>query len=92
MDYNLYIAFINHSLVIFKLMIFLCKVFIHFRGSTTGQCVFENGLILHRSQVGLYLGAEWLQGITELTASLQAIDVDLSAFACLAALTLITGN
>ena len=35
---------------------------------------------------------DWRQSILELADSLRAIDIDLSAFACLAALTLITGN
>ena len=35
---------------------------------------------------------DWRQSILEFADSLRAIDIDLSAFACLAALTLITGN
>ena len=35
---------------------------------------------------------DWLQGITELSKSLQAMDIDASAYACLSALTLVNGE
>ena len=35
---------------------------------------------------------DWLDGITELSKSLQQIDIDASAYACLAALILVNGN
>ena len=46
--------------------------------------------MLHRNQVQSTFG-EWLEGITELSKSLQAIDIDASAYACLSALTLVNG-
>ncbi|RXG59608.1 putative nuclear hormone receptor HR38 [Armadillidium vulgare] len=51
--------------------------------------VFDNGKVLHRTQCESSFG-DWLQGIIDFAASLKAMDIDLSAFACLAALTLIT--
>lgn len=51
---------------------------------------FCNGTVLHRQQVRSTFG-DWLGGITELSKSLQAIDIDASAYACLSALTLVNG-
>ena len=55
------------------------------------KLTFCNGTVLHRQQVKSTFG-DWLQGITELSKSLQAIDIDASAYACLSALTLVNGN
>ena len=54
------------------------------------KLTFCNGTVLHRNQVLSTFG-EWLEGITELSKSLQAIDIDASAYACLSALTLVNG-
>ena len=35
---------------------------------------------------------DWLDGIMELSRSLQQMDIDASAYACLAALTLVNGK
>ncbi|MCL4136763.1 UNVERIFIED_CONTAM: hypothetical protein GTU68_025115, partial [Idotea baltica] len=51
--------------------------------------IFDNGKVLHRCQCERSFG-EWLQGIIDFAASLKSMDLDLSAFACLSALTLIT--
>ncbi|XP_045583997.1 nuclear receptor subfamily 4 group A member 2 isoform X2 [Procambarus clarkii] len=51
--------------------------------------VFDSGRVLHRSQCDRSFG-EWLQGILDFSASLKAMDLDISAFACLSALTIIT--
>ncbi|KAK4287387.1 hypothetical protein Pmani_039540 [Petrolisthes manimaculis] len=51
--------------------------------------VFDNGRVLHRSQCDRSFG-EWLQGILDFSGSLKAMDLDISAFACLSALTIIT--
>jgi len=52
------------------------------------KLTFCNGTVLHRQQVSSTFG-DWLGGITELSKSLQAIDIDASAYACLSALTLV---
>jgi len=52
------------------------------------KLTFCNGTVLHRNQVRSTFG-DWLNGITELSKSLQAIDIDASAYACLSALTLV---
>ena len=55
------------------------------------KLTFCNGTVLHRNQVRSTFG-DWLNGITELSKSLQAIDIDASAYACLSALTLVNGK
>ena len=55
------------------------------------KLTFCNGTVLHRNQVRSTFG-DWLNGITELSKSLQAIDIDASAYACLSALTLVNGE
>jgi len=35
---------------------------------------------------------DWLDGIAELSKSLQQMDIDASAYACLSALTLVSGK
>jgi len=52
------------------------------------KLTFCNGTVVHRNQVRSTFG-DWLNGITELSKSLQAIDIDASAYACLSALTLV---
>ncbi|XP_076040016.1 nuclear receptor subfamily 4 group A member 2-like isoform X3 [Oratosquilla oratoria] len=53
------------------------------------KVVFDNGCVLHRAQCERSFG-EWLQGILDFAASLKAMELDISAFACLSALTIIT--
>lgn len=55
------------------------------------KLVFCNGLVLHRFQCLRGFG-EWLDSIQEFSAHLQNLNLDTSAFACLAALVLLTGN
>ena len=55
------------------------------------KLTFCNGTVLHRNQVRSTFG-DWLDGITELSKSLQSIDIDASAYACLSALTLVNGE
>ena len=52
---------------------------------------FCNGVVLHRNQVKSTLG-DWMHGIMELSKSLQQMDIDASAYACLSALTLVNGE
>lgn len=53
---------------------------------------FCNGLVLHRTQVELMLGERWLLSTERLVASLRRMDIDISAFACLCALSLAAGK
>lgn len=53
--------------------------------------VFDNGVVLHSSQCKPSFGP-WHSAIIDFAHSLQSMDIDLSAFACLVALTLVTGK
>lgn len=55
------------------------------------KLVFCNGLVLHRFQCLRGFG-EWLDSIRDFSTHLQSLNLDLSAFACLAALVLLTGE
>ena len=55
------------------------------------QVVFCNGVVLHRSQCQQSFG-EWLGAIVEFSRALHAAEIDISAFACLCALTLVNGE
>ncbi|EDX05646.1 GD21688 [Drosophila simulans] len=53
------------------------------------KLIFCNGTVLHRTQCLRSFG-EWLNDIMEFSRSLHNLEIDISAFACLCALTLIT--
>ncbi|TMS11013.1 Nuclear receptor subfamily 4 group A member 3, partial [Larimichthys crocea] len=53
------------------------------------KLVFCNGLVLHRFQCLRGFG-EWLDSIRDFSTHLQSLNLDASAFACLAALVLLT--
>ncbi|KAE8573885.1 Hormone receptor-like in 38 [Halyomorpha halys] len=53
------------------------------------KLTFCNGVVLSRSQCQRSLG-DWLHSILEFCQSLHQMEVDISSFACLAALTLVT--
>ncbi|GLD63620.1 nuclear receptor subfamily 4 group A member 3 isoform X1 [Lates japonicus] len=53
------------------------------------KLVFCNGLVLHRFQCLRGFG-EWLDSIRDFSTHLQSLNLDTSAFACLAALVLLT--
>lgn len=55
------------------------------------KLVFCNGLVLHRFQCLRGFG-EWLDSIRDFSTHLQSLNLDGSAFACLAALVLLTGK
>lgn len=54
------------------------------------KLTFCNGTVLHRIQCQRSFG-EWLNAIMEFSRSLHSLEIDISAFACLCALTLVTG-
>lgn len=55
------------------------------------KLVFCNGLVLHRFQCLRGFG-EWLDSIRDFSTHLQSLNLDPTAFACLAALVLLTGG
>lgn len=55
------------------------------------ELVFDNGMVLSREQCQRSFG-DWFHGILDFCQALHALDVDISAFACLCALTLVTGK
>ena len=55
------------------------------------KIVFCNGTVLHKLQCQRSFG-DWLNAILEFSKSLHAMEIDISAFACLCALTLVTGK
>lgn len=55
------------------------------------KLVLCNGLVLHRFQCLRGFG-EWLDSIRDFSNHLQSLNLDASAFACLAALVLLTGE
>lgn len=58
---------------------------------TEDKLVFCNGLVLHRFQCLRGFG-EWLDSIRDFSTHLQSLNLDPSAFACLTALVLLTGE
>lgn len=55
------------------------------------RLTFCNGVVLHREQCQRSFG-DWLNTILEFSRGLHSLDTDISAFACLCALTLVTGE
>ncbi|GAB0094305.1 Probable nuclear hormone receptor HR38 [Sergentomyia squamirostris] len=53
------------------------------------KMTFCNGVVLHKMQCQRSFG-DWLNAILEFSKSLHALETDISAFACLCALTLVT--
>lgn len=53
--------------------------------------MFDNGVVLDGAQCRRSFGV-WHGAIVEFAQSLHSMNVDLHAFACLAALTLVTGT
>ncbi|KAM6467537.1 nuclear receptor subfamily 4 group A member 2 isoform 1-T3 [Liasis olivaceus] len=54
-----------------------------------GKLIFCNGVVLHRLQCVRGFG-EWIDSIVEFSSSLQNMNVDISAFSCIAALAMVT--
>lgn len=55
------------------------------------KMTFCNGVVLHKVQCQRSFG-DWLNTILEFSKSLHSLETDISAFACLCALTLVTGK
>ncbi|XP_048835708.1 nuclear receptor subfamily 4 group A member 2-like [Brienomyrus brachyistius] len=54
-----------------------------------GKLIFCNGVVLHRLQCVRGFG-EWIDSIVEFSSNLQSMNIDLSAFSCVAALAMVT--
>nr|XP_020656813.1 nuclear receptor subfamily 4 group A member 2 [Pogona vitticeps] len=54
-----------------------------------GKLIFCNGVVLHRLQCVRGFG-EWIDSIVEFSSNLQNMNVDISAFSCIAALAMVT--
>uniref|UniRef100_A0A8C9MNZ5 Nuclear receptor subfamily 4 group A member 2 n=1 Tax=Serinus canaria TaxID=9135 RepID=A0A8C9MNZ5_SERCA len=56
-----------------------------------GKLIFCNGVVLHRLQCIRGFG-EWIDSIVEFSSNLQNMNIDISAFSCIAALAMVTGQ
>lgn len=56
-----------------------------------GKLIFCNGAVLHRLQCVRGFG-EWIDSIVEFSSNLQNMNLDISAFSCIAALAMVTGK
>lgn len=56
-----------------------------------GKLIFCNGVVLHRLQCVRGFG-EWIDAIVEFSSNLQNMNIDISAFSCIAALAMVTGT
>lgn len=55
------------------------------------KMTFCNGVVLDKQQCQRSFG-DWLHAILDFSCSLHSMEIDISAFACLCALTLVTGK
>ncbi|CAM4606500.1 unnamed protein product [Leuciscus chuanchicus] len=63
---------------------------INFRSNPMeGKLIFCNGVVLHRLQCVRGFG-EWIDSIVEFSSNLQNMNLDMSAFSCIAALAMVT--
>ncbi|XP_069081258.1 nuclear receptor subfamily 4 group A member 2 isoform X1 [Pleurodeles waltl] len=54
-----------------------------------GKLIFCNAVVLHRLQCVRGFG-EWIDAIVEFSSNLQSMNIDISAFSCIAALAMVT--
>lgn len=55
----------------------------------TDNVIFEDGTVLHRKQCEEIFG-DWINSIADFSTSLYRMSLDISALACMEALTLVT--
>ncbi|CAG0881537.1 unnamed protein product [Cyprideis torosa] len=72
-----------------SLELFALRLAYRIRADTDSKFVFCNGTALHRAQCERSFG-DWLPAIQEFSTSLHAMQLDISAFACLCALALLS--
>lgn len=73
-----------------RLELFVLRLAYRTRPEDT-KLTFCNGMVLDKRQCHRSFG-EWLHAVLDFSNTLHAMDIDISTFACLCALTLITGN
>lgn len=56
-----------------------------------GKLIFCNGVVLHRLQCVRGFG-EWIDSIIDFSSNLHSMSIDISAFACISALAMVTGQ
>ncbi|CAO1317440.1 unnamed protein product [Diamesa serratosioi] len=71
-----------------SLELFVLRLSYRARADDT-KMTFCNGVVLHKQQCQRSFG-DWLNAILDFSKSLHAMEIDISAFACLCALTLVT--
>ncbi|KAI5743292.1 hypothetical protein M8J77_016478 [Diaphorina citri] len=72
-----------------SLELFVLRLAYRTRAEDT-KLIFCNGVVLEKQQCQRSFGDDWLNAILEFCQSLHLMEIDISAFACLCALTLIT--
>lgn len=77
----------THYFCIFMLYLF----FIIRSNLAEDKFIFCNGVVLHKMQCVRGFG-EWIDSIFEFSSNLQSMNIDVSAFSCIAALTIVTGK
>lgn len=65
-------------------------IMVHRNRPEDDKFVFDNGVVLSAGQCKPTFGP-WMSAITDFSQSLHSMNIDISAFACLSALTLVTG-
>lgn len=73
-----------------RLELFVLRLAYRTRPDDT-KLTFCNGIVLDKRQCQRSFG-DWLHAVLDFSNTLQAMDIDISTFACLCALTLITGT
>lgn len=73
-----------------SLELFVLRLSYRLRTDDT-KITFCNGVVLNRQQCQRSFG-DWLNGIMEFSQSLHSMQIDISAFACMCALILVTGE
>lgn len=71
-----------------SLELFVLRLSYRMQGNTD-NVIFENGTVLHRKQCEEIFG-DWINSIADFSTSLYRMSLDISALACMEALTLIT--
>lgn len=64
---------------------------LHRSNPEKNKLIFCNGVVLHRLQCVRSFG-DWIDSIMDFSQSLHRMNLDISLFACLAALVIITGE
>lgn len=77
---------LHFSSPLIAIMLILCR-----SNPETKKLIFCNGVVLHRLQCVRSFG-DWIDSIIDFSHSLHRMNLDVTMFACLAALVIITGK